>query len=79
MKRLWIKCLQLKCNRDLQMHAFLFINIIFWMITGFLVSSLSCFFFGITLKEGIEQIFVVTGYAGVVMGWFGGLFFLMKQ
>lgn len=79
MKRLWIKCLQLKCNRELQMHFFLFLNIIFWIFAGFLISGLSCFLFQITLKEGLEQILVVTGYAGVIMGWFGGILFLMRQ
>lgn len=79
MKRLWMKCSQLKCNRDLQMHVFLFVNIIIWVLAGFLLSSLGCFFFGISLREGMEQIIIVTGYAGVVMGWFGGLFFLMRQ
>lgn len=79
MKRLWIKCSQLKCNRELQMHSFLFLNIIIWLIAGFLLSGLICLFFGIDLRNEVENIIIFTGYTGLIMGWFGGLFFLMRQ
>lgn len=79
MKKLWIKCSQLKCSRELQMHVFLFINILFWLLAGFLLSALMCLFFGIEIREGLEKIIIFTGYAGLIMGWFGGLFFLLRQ
>lgn len=79
MKRLWIKCSQLKCNRDLQMHIFLFFNLIFWLAAGFVLSGLMCLLLGISLREGLENVMIFTGYAGLIMGWFGGLFFLMRQ
>ena len=38
MKKLWIKCSKYQCKKEIQMHIFLFFNVIFWILAGFVVS-----------------------------------------
>jgi len=79
MKKLWIKCSKVECNREAQRYIFLFFNVLFWMLAGFLVSLLVNLIGQISIEKAIENMVIFTGYAGVVIGWFGGVLFLMRQ
>lgn len=79
MKKLWIRCSKLECDKKMQMYLFLFFNVLFWMLTGLVISLFVNSIGQISIEKAIENSIIFTGYAGVVIGWFGGLFFLMRQ
>ena len=61
------------------MHIFLFFNVIFWILAGFVVSLAVNALTQADVQKAIENIVLFAGYSGVVIGWFGGLLFLMRQ
>lgn len=61
------------------MHIFLFSNVIFWILAGFVVSLVVNALTQADVQKAIENIVLFAGYSGVVIGWFGGLLFLMRQ
>lgn len=61
------------------MHIFLFFNVIFWILAGFVVSLVVNALTQADVQKAIENIVLFAGYSGVVIGWFGGLLFLMRQ
>ena len=79
MKKLWIKCSKYQCKKEIQMHIFLFFNVIFWILAGFVVSLVVNALTQADVQKAIENIVLFAGYSGVVIGWFGGLLFLMPQ
>lgn len=79
MKRLWKKCSKYQCEKELQMYIFLFFNVIFWILAGFVVSLAVNVLTQADVQKAIENIVLFAGYSGVVIGWFGGLLFLMRH
>ena len=79
MKKLWIKCSKYQCKKEIPMHIFLFINFIVWILAGFVVSLVVNALTQADVQKAIENIVLFAGYSGVVIGWFGGLLFLMRQ
>ena len=61
------------------MHIFLFFNVMFWILAGFVVSLVVNALTQADVQKAIENIVLFAGYSGVVIGWFGGLLFLMRQ
>ena len=61
------------------MHIFLFFNFMFWILAGFVVSLVVNALTQADVQKAIENIVLFAGYSGVVIGWFGGLLFLMRQ
>lgn len=57
---------------------FLFILIAGWSIAGFIVGTLLCLTTAMSLPVQLTVLLCTTGYAGLVPGFFAGIFFLYK-
>lgn len=57
---------------------FLFILIAGWSITGLAVGALLCQITAMTLPVQLTTLLCTTGYAGLIPGFFAGIFFLYK-
>ncbi len=79
MKKLWMKCSKYKCNKEIQMHIFLFFNVVIWLAAGLAVALLVNLLTQPELQKAVENLILFTGYSGIVVGWFGGLVFLMRH
>lgn len=57
---------------------FLFILIAGWSIAGFIVGTLLCLITAMSLPVQLTVLLCTTGYAGLIPGFFSGIFFLYK-
>ncbi len=59
---------------------FLSANVLLWSIATFIVGALFCTLIGhVALVECVANLMCVAVYAGVIVGLFGGIFFLMRR
>ena len=61
MKKLWIKCSKYQCKKEIQMHIFLFFNVIFWILAGFVVSLVVNALTQADVQKAIENIVLFAG------------------
>ena len=59
-------------------NIFLIMNIILWSGIAFLLSFVAGVFCGYS-AEWVEWTVIITGYAGIGIGFFGGVIYYMRQ
>lgn len=71
MKRLW--------NLTNRVDLFLSINIISWAVSTMILGLAFCAVTGMAIEESIVNLMCAAIYAGIIMGLFGGIIFLMRK
>lgn len=78
MMRLWKYVDAKKLDNKSKANIFLIMNIILWSGIAFLLSL----FVGVFCEysaEWVEWTVIITGYAGIGIGFFGGVIYYMRQ
>lgn len=60
-------------------NVFLFLNTVFWSVLAFLVGVVGISLVAGTLIGNGITLFCIVGYTGVIVGFFGGTFYLYKK
>jgi len=67
-----------KLDNKSKANIFLIMNIILWSGIAFLLSLIAGVFCGYS-AEWVEWTVIITGYAGIGIGFFGGVIYYMRQ
>lgn len=59
--------------------VFLPVMIAGWTVAGVAAGVIGCMFFGMDIMKSMAEIVCAGGYAGIILGLFGGAFFLYRQ
>ena len=78
MMRLWKYVDTKKLDNKSKANIFLIMNIILWSGIAFLLSLIAGVFCGYS-AEWVEWTVIITGYAGIGFGFFGGVIYYMRQ
>ena len=78
MMRLWKYVDAKKLETTSKANIFLIMNIILWSGIAFLLSFVAGVFCGYS-AEWVEWTVIITGYAGIGIGFFGGVIYYMRQ
>ena len=78
MMRLWKYVDTKKLDNKSKANIFLIMNIILWSGIAFLLSFVAGVFCGYS-AEWVEWTVIITGYAGIGIGFFGGVIYYMRQ
>ena len=78
MMRLWKYVDTKKLDNKSKANIFLIMNIILWSGIAFLLSLIAGVFCGYS-AEWVEWTVIITGYAGIGIGFFGGVINYMRQ
>ncbi len=65
-------------DRSHAVSVFLPVMIIGWTLAGVLAGIMVCSFAGADLMGSLAEIICAGGYAGIILGLFGGAFFLYR-
>ena len=78
MMRLWKYVDAKKLDNKSKANIFLIMNIILWSGIAFLLSFVAGVFCGYS-AEWVEWTVIITGCAGIGIGFFGGVIYYMRQ
>ena len=78
MKKLWEMVCRYSGNKCVE-GVFLGVNIIRWTIGTLVLGLFFCVVTGTDIVLCIVNLMCVAIYAGIIMGLFGGIFFLMRK
>ena len=78
MMRLWKYVDAKKLDNKSKANIFLIMNIILWSAIAFLLSFLAGVYCGYSAVL-VEWTVIITGYAGIGIGFFGGVIYYMRQ
>ena len=78
MMKLWKYVDAKNLDKKSKANIFLIMNIILWSGIAFLLSLIAGVFCGYS-AEWVEWTVIITGYAGIGIGFFGGIIYYMRQ
>lgn len=78
MRRLWDITNRL-FHEESVASVFLVLNIICWTVGTLVLGMVFCIIAGVSVAAVISKLMCAAIYAGVIMGLFGGIFFLMRR
>ena len=60
-------------------NVFLFLNTIFWAVLAFVIGAAAFTLITGTIAGHGVRLFCITGYAGMIIGFFGGSYYLYRK
>ncbi len=60
-------------------NIFLFLNTIFWAVLAFVIGAAAFTLITGTIAGHGVSLFCITGYAGMIIGFFGGSYYLYRK
>ena len=60
-------------------NVFLFLNTIFWAVLAFVIGAAAFTLITGTIAGHGVSLFCITGYAGMIIGFFGGSYYLYRK
>lgn len=76
-KRLW-SFINRYMDQEHAVSVFLPVMIVGWTLAGVIVGLLGCALTGTEIMQQLADIICAGGYAGIILGLFGGVFFLYR-
>ncbi len=79
MESLWIRLSERNNLTHKPYFAFLLVHTLLWLVPLGVAAALICHFLSMPTVEVIRWTGLIAGYPGVVVGFFGGLLYLMRN